>query len=253
VHALDGGDLDRAASAASEALALDQAAGEAESAAQSAGIVADVAAHRGDLDTAAEMYEVAAEQARAFGDDRELAVTLYNLGNVRRLQDAEEQAEELFVQALAGFRKLGDDLGQGGTLLSLIGIHESRGEYGPVSELLAQSAGLLAEIGFTSGLLDVVEVAARVAADVGRAEAAARLYGAFNARSEDLGRAGVHPAELAGHDASVGQVRSSLGAEPFEAAWAEGADLAVEAAVAYALETVSSIASAETVPAPMNR
>jgi tetratricopeptide (TPR) repeat protein len=198
------------------------------------------------------MYEVAAEQARVFGNERELAVTLYNLANVRRLQGSEEQAEELFVQALAGFQKLGDDLGQGGTLLSLVALHESRGDYARVSELLSQSAGLLTEIGFTSGLLDVIEVAARVAADVGRAEAAARLYGAFNALSESLGRAGVHPAELASHDASVAQVRSSLGTEPFESAWAVGADLAVEAAVADALETVSSIASVETVPTRAN-
>ncbi len=245
IHSCEVGAIDRAASSAGEALELDRAAGDGRGVAESAGILADVAAHRGDLETAGAMYEEAVAQARAAGDERELAISLYNLANVRHLQGADTEAEALFEEAQSGFRALGDALGLGGSLLSLVGIVSPRRDYVRVSELLSEAAELLAAIGFTSGLLDVVEASGRVAVETGRMDAAARLFGAFHARNEEIGRAGVHPAELAAHDASIGAVRSALGAEPFDEAWQAGAALGVEAAVAEALETVSAIAARE--------
>ena len=245
IHSCEVGAIDRAASSAGEALELDRAAGDGRGVAESRRILADVAAHRGDLETAGAMYEEAVAQARAAGDERELAISLYNLANVRHLQGADTEAEALFEEAQSGFRALGDALGLGGSLLSLVGIVSPRRDYVRVSELLSEAAELLAAIGFTSGLLDVVEASGRVAVETGRMDAAARLFGAFHARNEEIGRAGVHPAELAAHDASIGAVRSALGAEPFDEAWQAGAALGVEAAVAEALETVSAIAARE--------
>jgi hypothetical protein len=48
------------------------------------------------------------------------------------------------------------------------------------------------------------------------------------------------PAILRERDEWLGPARSALGGAPFEAAWAEGEAMAVEQAIAYALEAPTS-------------
>ncbi|MBW0017314.1 MAG: LuxR family transcriptional regulator [Mycobacterium sp.] len=79
-------------------------------------------------------------------------------------------------------------------------------------------------------LPDIVECLARLTADH---QIAARLFGAADAIRQRTGQARF-PMLQAGHEASVAALRDALGQKDFDAAWAEGAALSTEEAIAYA-------------------
>ena len=82
-------------------------------------------------------------------------------------------------------------------------------------------------------LPDIVECLARLAAGDGNHQNAARLFGAADAIRHQIGVARF-PVYQAGYDAAIGSLRDALGEGAFDAAWAEGAALSIEEAIAYA-------------------
>ncbi|WP_371934999.1 LuxR C-terminal-related transcriptional regulator [Mycobacterium sp. TY813] len=80
---------------------------------------------------------------------------------------------------------------------------------------------------------DTLECLARLAADEGNAAYAARLLGAAHGMRQCKGHA-RYPMYQAGYQAAVATVREALGDNAFEDAWAEGAALSIEEAIAYA-------------------
>jgi predicted ATPase/class 3 adenylate cyclase/DNA-binding CsgD family transcriptional regulator len=89
------------------------------------------------------------------------------------------------------------------------------------------------EFGAQLGISDVLECLAAMACDAGSHQEAARLFGAAHAIRQMLGAVRFKVWD-AGYEASVAAVRDALGDKEFEAAWAEGAALSTEEAVAYA-------------------
>jgi predicted ATPase/class 3 adenylate cyclase/DNA-binding CsgD family transcriptional regulator len=79
-------------------------------------------------------------------------------------------------------------------------------------------------------LPDTVECLARLAADC---HCAVRLFGAADAIRQRTGQARF-PMHQASYDAAVAAVRDILGQQDFDIAWAEGAALSTEEAIAYA-------------------
>jgi tetratricopeptide (TPR) repeat protein len=233
---MEQGRVERAADAAEEALALDRASGDEDGAAQSMGILADVVAFRGDLVTAEGLYTEAAELARRRGDRLELAITLYNLGHLARLQRDLSGAGDRFEEALATFREVGDAMGQAAVLHGLVEVASESGDYERAFALLRVSTELLKEIRYVSGLLDSLATSAELLARLGEAESAARLWGAYHALGEEIGRRAAHPLEVAARDESANAVREVLGDHLFERAWTEGGRLTLDQAVALALE-----------------
>ena len=100
----------------------------------------------------------------------------------------------------------------------------------PVQASRDAHAALAVEVGAAAGIPDIFECLAALSGDH---REAARLYGAAEAIREQLGAARflVHQA---GHEASVAALREALGAEEFDAAWAEGAGLSAAEAIGYA-------------------
>ncbi|MFZ1179298.1 MAG: LuxR C-terminal-related transcriptional regulator, partial [Mycobacterium sp.] len=80
---------------------------------------------------------------------------------------------------------------------------------------------------------DALECLARLAADGDNHMYAARLLGAAQAIRQRTGEARL-PMYQTGYDAAVEAVREALGKNEFDAAWAEGAALSTEEAIAYA-------------------
>ena len=91
-------------------------------------------------------------------------------------------------------------------------------------------------VGHTGGywrLPDVVECLSRLAAGDGRNQHAARLFGAADAIRQRSGEVRFKVYQD-GYEAAVSAVRDALGEYDFDAAWAEGAALSTEEAIAYA-------------------
>jgi predicted ATPase/class 3 adenylate cyclase/DNA-binding CsgD family transcriptional regulator len=80
---------------------------------------------------------------------------------------------------------------------------------------------------------DILECLAGLAGEVGSHREAARLFGAAEAIRKRIGVVRFESCD-AGYEASVAAVRNSLGNRDFDSAWAEGAALSTEEAIAYA-------------------
>ncbi len=80
---------------------------------------------------------------------------------------------------------------------------------------------------------DTFECLARLAADGGNHQHAARLLGTAEAARRRIGDFRL-PMHQAGYDGAVAAAREALGRSDFDAAWAEGAALSIEEAIAYA-------------------
>ena len=96
-------------------------------------------------------------------------------------------------------------------------------------EALATAAGIRAY----TGAPDTFECLAALAVDAGSHREAARLFGAADAIRQRIGqvRFQIHQA---GYEASVAALRDAMGEKDFDSAWAEGAALSTDEAIAYA-------------------
>jgi predicted ATPase/class 3 adenylate cyclase/DNA-binding CsgD family transcriptional regulator len=96
-------------------------------------------------------------------------------------------------------------------------------------DALACAAGVEAHL----GIPDALECLGALAGAVDSHREAARLFGAADALRQRIGavRFKIYDAE---HHAAVAMLRNALGEADFESAWAEGAELSTDKAIAYA-------------------
>jgi ATP/maltotriose-dependent transcriptional regulator MalT len=96
-------------------------------------------------------------------------------------------------------------------------------------DALACAAGA----GADQGIPDILGCLAGLAADTGSHREAARLFGAAEAIRQRTGAVRFKIYDAA-YEASVAGVRDAMGTADFDGAWAEGAALSVDEAIAYA-------------------
>ena len=92
---------------------------------------------------------------------------------------------------------------------------------------------LAADIEAYLGISDTLECLAALAGDAGSHREAARLFGAAHGIRERIGEVRFKVWD-ADYEASVAALRDALGDNDFDSAWAEGAALSTEEAIAYA-------------------
>jgi predicted ATPase/DNA-binding CsgD family transcriptional regulator len=96
-------------------------------------------------------------------------------------------------------------------------------------DALAIAAGVQANL----AVPDILECLATLASETGSHREAARLFGAAEAIRQRMGMVRFKVWD-ASYEASAATVRDALGEQDFDAAWAEGAALSTEEAIAYA-------------------
>jgi DNA-binding CsgD family transcriptional regulator len=89
------------------------------------------------------------------------------------------------------------------------------------------------EFGAQLGISDVLECLAAMACDAGSHQEAARLFGAAHAIRQMLGAVRFKVWD-AGYEASIAALRDAFSEQDFDAAWAEGAAMSTDEAIAYA-------------------
>jgi predicted ATPase/class 3 adenylate cyclase/DNA-binding CsgD family transcriptional regulator len=92
---------------------------------------------------------------------------------------------------------------------------------------------LAATVGAYLNVPDVLECLARLAGDAGSHHEAGRVFGAAEAIRQRMGLVRF-PIHQAGYQAAVVTLRNAMGDKDFDAAWAEGAALSADEAIAYA-------------------
>lgn len=99
-------------------------------------------------------------------------------------------------------------------------------------DLLHDQLELECRFGHRPFICDTLEALAGVIAEQGRFEEAARLLGAAQAGRDAIGYVRFHVLQSV-HQVDTSLVRDRLGADAFDRAWADGAALALDDAVAY--------------------
>jgi predicted ATPase/DNA-binding SARP family transcriptional activator len=229
------GDYDHAATLSEESLALWEELGDAPGTARALLSLGTVAAEQGDHERAIALSERAAELYQESGDRRGNALAVSNLGGIALERGEYAKASELSEQAYGLFAELEDSEGMALALVNQGFAALSEHRYERSLALLREALRRLAELEFKDVIGYCFEGLAAVLVLTGRAEEAAKLLGAAEALRESLG-VDLAPAEQATHAETVGAVRAGLGEERFSAAWRQGKELALDEAIAYALE-----------------
>jgi tetratricopeptide (TPR) repeat protein len=196
--------------------------------------LAVVSHDRGDSERATELYEESMDLFREQGDKFSLAYCLYSLGMLVYSQGDLGQAGKLTEEAVALLTELAarGDVALG--LYNLGWITLLQNDLGRATDLYRESLILAWDTGMNQIVQGDLEGLACLAGAQGKAERAARLWGAAQALHETKGI----PRDtdfLAEADARIFAVRLGMG-EEWEEAWRKGTAMTLEEAVSYALE-----------------
>ena len=112
-------------------------------------------------------------------------------------------------------------------------LRARKGDLPDAESLAHKGLNLGLKAGDQLGLVDALELLARLANQQESSKEAVRLWAAAESLRGDLGYARF-PVDRGPHEAGVAAAKNALGAEKFGAAWAEGAKLSLEEAIAYA-------------------
>jgi non-specific serine/threonine protein kinase len=202
-----------------------------------------VAEDSGDYDRAEPLIEEARALFRADANAIWVATTHYHLAIVAYGRGDLARATALGEQARAQFQEAGDAWGAAvsGDLLGLVAVE--RGDPRRAAASFTEDLPVLQELGQPESLLCRLAGVATLAVATGRAQVAARLFGAAVAMAEGIGFAFDLPAR-ATFERAAAAGRARLGEAAFAAAWGAGRALPVEAAVAEALELATALATA---------
>ncbi|HEY1016331.1 MAG TPA: tetratricopeptide repeat protein, partial [Herpetosiphonaceae bacterium] len=233
------GDFPRATALLEESLAVSRASGDRHGEAQALNDLGLLVFFQDDLDQAIAYSEASLALFRALGAGGGIAIALNDLGEMVRFGGDYARAAALYDESLALARQQGNQrqvmFGLGNLASALLML----GDDGRAGPLFAESLALLREaemIHLTGFCLDGL---GGVAARRGAPARAARLLAASSAmavRSEQI----RSPADEQLYQTHLELARAQLAPAAWEAAWAEGSALGVEAAIALALEPLDA-------------
>ena len=241
------GDYGQATALHEEALALRRELGDKRGIASSLNDLGNVACDQGDYGRARALHEEALALRRELGDMRGIASSLNNLGNVAHDQGDYGRARALHEEALALSRELGDTWGIALSLNNLGHVAREQGDYARATALYAECLTLCRDIGDKYIATFCLEGLAATVCAQGQLRRAARLFGVAAATRHQIGLP-LTPIERPRYERLVAAVRTQLDEETFAAAWAAGAALSLEQAIAEALSDEPDASAVERFP-----
>jgi non-specific serine/threonine protein kinase len=243
------GDLAAARSFFQRALAMSRETGDLRYEVGLLDNLAELASRQRDLAAARSLWEQALSLNEALHDQNQRCIMLHDLSRVARSQ-GDFEVERTCLEKL---RPISRELGWFWVEIEVVArlglVALDRGDTEAAHGLFAKALAVSKEIDNVS--LSGLELIAILAAALGKAEQAARLWGAVAARREARRRVShhswhpSHPAELEELDRWRTAAREAIGAAAFEAATAEGHSMTPEQAVEYALRDDAAAGDAQ--------
>ncbi len=240
---------DEAAAAAlhEESLAIWRQLGDTSGTVRAPFLLGLVAQHQDDVAWMATLAEQGLALLPECDDPVWCGATLVNVGVVAQRAADYPRARELLDEALARYRGLGFTWGVAWILGHQSRLARDEGDTPRAMALAQQSLERYRDHRDVWGIVEELTDLAVLAAETGAPERAARLFGALEARREEVGIP-VTPADRAAHERAVAVARIALGEPGFAAAWAAGRALPPEDAVAEALAIGPGLAPADLTP-----
>jgi tetratricopeptide (TPR) repeat protein len=156
------------------------------------------------------------------------------LGFVAWEQRDHKRARSLYEESLPLYRDLGDKRGIANALTNLGLVAWEQADYDPALSLFRESLIRHRELEDRQGIAECLEGIARVSGSQGKAQRAARLWGASETLREAIGIA-IPPGDLAEYEQNVTMVRETLDEALWRVAWEHGRATSLEQAFEYAL------------------
>jgi predicted ATPase/class 3 adenylate cyclase len=178
----------------------------------------------------------ALELYRSIGDERGEANVLWGIGNMLYFRGGIDPGAEELTLALEKFRRIGDLTMEAWTLHMLGGAQIRTGLLGEADANLKRALRLFYDASDTAGITLVFDDLSSLAVAAQDFERAARIWGAARSLAATTG---AQLASMVDEVVELGvrpNVRTAIGAEALEAMAREGRALALDDAVAYALD-----------------
>ncbi len=239
LHAVHAGAYARGERLGEEALGLVRAVGDSGQAAETLRVLGVAAQFQGRYERATALHEESLALRQARGDERGAAESLMQLGHIALMREQLPRARALLSEALALLSQPGS--WTAAIVRTLLGhVELAAGAAERAEALCGESARLFAAIDNPLYLPWCLEGLAGVAAARGDMARAARLCGARDALWTRLGGA-LPPAHAAGLAQTLAVSRVALGEDAFGEAWTAGQAMALDAAIAFALDGLSAV------------
>jgi predicted ATPase/class 3 adenylate cyclase len=242
---LQQGELDAAVQLFERSLAIWRDLGEPDEQVYVLNVLGGTHRRRGDLDTARSVLAGSIAISRQISNEARLAGALTNLGQVETYAGNLDLATEQLQEALALHRKLADIMGAATDLLSLALNSLLAGRAREAGDLLSGTFGYLASSGDTESLLDVLELSACVAAELGECLRVARLIGAAETLRQVAGMP-ISQDQADVLERFLAPARAAIAGQDWDAELAAGRALTQEQAVTLLLSL--SPGSAHDIP-----
>jgi non-specific serine/threonine protein kinase len=220
-----------------EGLALHRRIGDERAVAVDLAVLGAVADTVGDYERARTVLEDAIPALERWGDRHLATLARYALALAAYGQGDLERAAAGLEEVVATSQAAGDLHHVALALTSLGLVRTDRGEHARAARCLREGLPAVRQIGTTERLAGWLACAATLAAERQLPTAAARLFGAAEPVREAVGSQYAYPGRTRFEQAQA-RVRRELGEAAFGAAWAEGAALAIDDALAEAMVVV---------------
>ncbi len=228
------GDYEQSIVFSGESLALSQKLEDTECAVIALSNLAWAALDQNEPGRASTLAEEVVALQRALGDKAGLVRAFLIIGMVAAVQQDYERAAVLHEETLALARKLEDNFT---IILSLaLGAFATLGlgDHGRARDLCAEGLELSQQLKMRRLTATHLHISAALAGSQGQPAHSARLWGAAEALRETIGTI-FSPVERHVYGSYIAAARAQLDETAWEAVWAEGRAIGLEAAVKYAL------------------
>jgi tetratricopeptide (TPR) repeat protein len=233
------GEYERASSLYEQSLVLNRALSNDWGVAAALLNLGNLAVEQGEYERAVALHEEGLALNRQINDAVGIALSLNNLGVALMMQGNDERAAPLYEESLALQRVLGDKPGMAYALTNLGNVARKQGDGRRATVLFGESLVLSQAMGnklcMAESLAGLATVACTQAPRSVGARRAARLCGVVAALRVAI-NAPLSPADQFEFDATLSLAQQELGKELCASAWAEGQAMAMEQAIAYALD-----------------
>lgn len=239
------GDYAKAQAAAEEALFLARQRNAPELMAKAMRSIAGAAAELGDYKRALELGEQALKIYQSLGDKRGTALLLNDIGVGEFLSHGDLARSATYLSmALEQVKDLGDPLLIGHILINIGELaRDYEGDFVRAASSYREAFRLLRESDYRSVLTHALAAVAVLGAMTGRYNAAARILGAKDVLSEEIG-AHIPGSEQTRVKDAGAALRAGLGTECFDGAREAGRSLSLDGAVLEAITMADDIALA---------
>jgi predicted ATPase/class 3 adenylate cyclase len=236
VLARQSGDAATAKGRAGEARALYRELGDARGAANATVTLGVALADEGDFSRARELFEEGVRLCRDAGDEDNALFASRLLAWMHEELGDQERAWALYEHNLSWARALGNRPLESQTLGAVAGMALDQGRSGDAVALLRDVLRIDRDLGspFQTSI-DLTRFARALAFAGGEDVEAAKLLSCAEAAREDMGAGGM-PYLVRNHEEALAIIRARVNDDVFAEAWAQGAKLSLDEAMALALE-----------------